>query len=95
MKISSAELFEVESLIENYKKIHNDLSSYESVLDSMEKGLIQKDKSQLSLIGTRIKESVIFLESERNREKRFYQNLKKKYGPGEFDIQTLEYKKTI
>lgn len=95
MKISSTELFEVKSLVENYKKIHHDLSAYENMLDSMEKGLIQKDAYQISLIGNRIKESVNFLESERNREKRFYQNLEKKYGPGEFNIQTFEYKKSI
>lgn len=95
MRISSTELFEVKSLVENYKKIHQDLSAYESMLDSMEKGLIQKDAYQISLIGNRIKESVNFLESERNREKRFYQNLEKKYGPGEFNIQTFEYKKSI
>ena len=95
MRISSTELFEVKSLVENYKKIHHDLSAYENMLDSMEKGLIQKDAYQISLIGNRIKESVNFLESERNREKRFYQNLEKKYGPGEFDIQTFEYKKSI
>jgi len=95
MKISSTELFEVKSLVENYKKIRQDLSAYESMLDSMEKGLIQKDAYQISLIGNRIKESVNFLESERNREKRFYQNLEKKYGPGEFNIQTFEYKKSI
>ena len=95
MRISSTELFEVKSLVENYKKIRQDLSAYESMLDSMEKGLIQKDAYQISLIGNRIKESVNFLESERNREKRFYQNLEKKYGPGEFNIQTFEYKKSI
>jgi len=77
MRISSTELFEVKSLVENYKKIRQDLSAYESMLDSMEKGLIQKDAYQIPLIGNRIKESVNFLESERNREKRFYQNLEK------------------
>lgn len=92
MKISGSELLEIKNLMESYKKIHRDLSAYEGVLDSMQKELIPKNESQISLIGNRIKESVNFLESERIREKKFYQKLEKKYGPGELDVMTFEYK---
>lgn len=58
----------------------------------MENGTIKKSNEEISLIGLKIKENISKLQQERAKEKDFFGFLEEKYGPGQFDVETFEYK---
>ncbi|MGI9143706.1 MAG: hypothetical protein ACR2IJ_11010 [Fluviibacter sp.] len=78
----------------NYGSIHESLNFYEKNLGLMENGTIEKSKDEISSIGLKIKESISKLQQERAKEKDFFGFLEQKYGPGQFDVETFEYKTT-
>lgn len=83
---------EIRSIINNYKSIHRELNSYEKNLENMTQGFEEKTEERISLIGNKIKECISKLEQERKTEKEFFLVIEEKYGPGEFDIETFQYK---
>ena len=58
----------------------------------MTKGVEEKTEDKISYMGVKIKECISKLEQERKTEKEFFLLIQEKYGPGEFDIETFEYK---
>lgn len=79
------------SLIQEYTKIHRNIDTYEDQLDQMEKGLSVRDRSGLDKLNLAIKTEVERLAVFRNVEIEFWGEIEKKYGPGEFDPDRLEY----
>lgn len=92
MKLSKTEISQIGSIMDNYRSIHENLNFYEKNLGLMENGTIKKSKEEISSLGTKIKESISKLQQERIKEKDFFKFLEQKYGPGQFDIETFEYK---
>ena len=82
----------IKSIIDNYRSIHQELNSYEKNLEKMTQGFEEKTEEKISSIGSKIKECILKLEQERKTEKEFFLVIQEKYGPGEFDIETFEYK---
>jgi hypothetical protein len=82
----------IRSIIENYRSIHKDLNSYEKNLENMVSGIEEKTEEKISSVGSKIKECISKLEQERKTEKEFFLFIQEKYGPGEFDIETFQYK---
>jgi hypothetical protein len=58
----------------------------------MTSGKEEKTESKISSMGIKIKECISKLEQERKTEKEFFLLIQEKYGPGEFDIETFQYK---
>ncbi len=82
----------IRSVINNYRSIHQELNSYEKALENMTSGKEEKTEEKISSVGSKIKECISRLEQERKMEKEFFLIIQEKYGPGEFDIETFEYK---
>jgi hypothetical protein len=82
----------IRSIIDNYRSIHQELSFYEKNLENMASGIEEKTEERISLIGSKIKEGILKLEQERKKEKELFLLIQEKYGPGEFDIETFQYK---
>jgi hypothetical protein len=76
MQLNLDEQLNIASLMGNYKKIHQEITSVENQLNEL-------IDLQHSLSDT--------LEQTRNEEKLFGEYLKQKYGPGKLDASTLEY----
>lgn len=79
------------SLIQEYTRIHKNIDTYESQLDKMERGLSIRDKSELDELNLKIQTEVERLGVFRNVEMEFWDEIEKKYGPGEFNPESLEY----
>jgi hypothetical protein len=90
--MNKQETEKIKSIINNYKSIHQELNSYEKRLENMSLGIEEKLEDEIFLVGSKIKKCIKKLEDERILERKFYSSLEKKYGPGELDINTLEYK---
>lgn len=82
----------IKSIVDNYRSIHQELSFYEKNLENMTSGKEEKTESKISSMGIKIKECISKLEQERKTEKEFFLIIQEKYGPGEFDIETFQYK---
>lgn len=93
MQLTDIEINQIRLIIDNYRSIHSDLDFYEKSLNAMEKKLTEKDPDAVYSLGTKIRESVSKLNQEREKEKDFFDFLNLKYGPGELDMDTLEYKR--
>lgn len=78
--------------MENFKKIHSELNHFEKVLESMEKKEIAKTPSLIAETRKKIEDCISRLYVEREKEKKLFSELEAKYGPGELDLNTLEYK---
>ena len=70
------EQIKISSLMDNYRKIHDDIDEVESKLNK----LIDKQNN--------LSEK---LDKARSEEKEFGEYLKQKYGPGKLNTSTLEY----
>jgi len=92
MQLTNVEINEIGLIIENYRSIHQELNSYEKDLENMTSGKEEKTEEKISSVGSKIKECISRLEQERKMEKEFFLIIQEKYGPGEFDIETFEYK---
>ena len=92
MRLSEIEIKEIGSIMSNYRSIHESLNFYEKNLALMENGTMKKSKEEISSLGLKIKESISKLQQERAKEKDFFGFLEQKYGPGQFDVETFEYK---
>ena len=89
--MNNIEKIELVSIIENYRIMHVELDSYEQDLHNIQSG---KSDKEISSIGEMIKNCINRLNSERRKEKDLLSDLEKKYGKGEIDLATLEYKTT-
>jgi len=89
--MNNIEKIELVGIIENYRIMHVELDSYEQHLHNIQSG---KSDQEISSIGEMIKNCINRLNSERNKEKNLLSDLEKKYGKGEIDLATLEYKTT-
>lgn len=92
MRLSEIEIKEIGSIMDNYRSIHEALNFYEKNLGLMENGTIKKSREEISSLGLKIKENISKLQQERAKEKDFFGFLEQKYGPGQFDVETFEYK---
>ena len=92
MKLTKTEITQIGSIMNNYRSIHESLNFYEKNLGLMESGTIKKSGEEISSLGLKIKESISKLQQERAKEKDFFGFLEQKYGPGQFDVETFEYK---
>jgi GTPase involved in cell partitioning and DNA repair len=90
--MNTLETQKIRSIIDNYKSIHQELNSYEKSLENMTKGVEEKTENKISSMSIKIKECISKLEQERKTEKEFFLLIQEKYGPGEFDIETFQYK---
>ena len=90
--MNKQETEKIKSIIDNYRSIHQELNSYEKNLENMTQGFEEKTEEKISSIGSKIKECISKLEQERKTEKEFFFIIQEKYGPGEFDIETFQYK---
>lgn len=93
MQLTDIEINQIRSIMGNYRSIHGDLDLYEKSLNSMENNLSEKDPDLVYSLGAKIRESISRLNQERVKEKDFFNLLNTKYGPGELDVDTLEYKR--
>ena len=89
--MNNIEKIELVGIIENYRIMHVELDSYEQHLHNIQSG---KSDQEISSIGEMIKNCINRLNSERDKEKNLLSDLEKKYGKGEIDLATLEYKTT-
>jgi hypothetical protein len=87
--MNNIEKIELIEIIENYRILHKELDSYEQDLHNIQSG---KSDKEISKVGGMIKDCINRLNSERNKEKDLLSDLEKKYGKGEIDLATLEYK---
>ena len=94
MKLTKIEIEQIGSIMNNYRSIHESLNFYEKNLGLMENGTMKKSKEEITSLGIKIKESISKLQQERAKEKDFFGFLEQKYGPGQFDVETFEYKTT-
>jgi lipopolysaccharide biosynthesis regulator YciM len=76
----------------NFRIIHAELNSYESTLNSMEKGIIEKTPELVKETGDKVRRCIERLQEEREKEKNLFKKIESKYGPGELDMNTFEYK---
>lgn len=90
--MNKVERDKITSIITNFKFIHQELNSYEKILENMSCNIVHNSEYEITSIGNKIKSCIQKLEEERIKEKEFYKFLEKKYGPGELNINTLEYK---
>jgi len=90
--MNTLETQKIRSIIDNYRLIHSDLNSYEKNLENMVIGIEEKTEEKIFSVGNKIKECISKLEKERKTEKEFFLHIQEKYGPGEFDIETFQYK---
>jgi hypothetical protein len=79
-------------IMNNFRIIHAELNSYESTLSSMEKGTIEKTPELVKETGDKVRRCIERLQEEREREKDLFKKMESKYGPGELDTNTFEYK---
>lgn len=86
---------QIKKMMDNYKNIHQELDHYQKILERMSSGVEEKNENTISIIRNKIEACIRRLENERISESNFYKSLKEKYGPGEFDTQTFEYKRSI
>jgi DNA polymerase/3'-5' exonuclease PolX len=89
--MNNIEKIELVGIIENYRIMHVELDTYEQDLHNIQSG---KSDQEISSIGEMIKNCINRLNSERRKEKDLLSDLEKKYGKGEIDLATLEYKTT-
>jgi len=94
MKLTKTEISQIGSIMNSYRSIHESLNFYEKNLVLMEKGNIEKSRDEITSLGIKIKDSISKLQQERAKEKDFFCFLEQKYGPGQFDTETFEYKTT-
>jgi len=80
------------ALIQEYTKIHSNIDYYEDQLDKLQSKLKTSDSEKIYEMEYDIKVEVERLATFRNVELEFWDEIEKKYGPGEFDSNTLEYK---
>ena len=80
--------------MDNFKIIHAELNSYESTLNAMERGTIEKTPELVKKTGDKIRRCIERLKDEREKEKTLFKIMESKYGPGELDMNTFEYKTT-
>jgi hypothetical protein len=95
MKMNKSEKEKIVLMVNNYRSIHDELNSYEKTLDRMTTNLEEKNEESIFSIRNGIKKCLDNLEFQRFEEKKFYDYLADKYGQGELDIATLEYKTKI
>ena len=82
----------VVALIQEYGKIHDNIDRYEDQLDKLESKLKVSDSGRLKELEFNLKTEVERLAIFRNVEIEFWGEIEKKYGPGDFDPEKLEYK---
>jgi hypothetical protein len=93
MKMSFKEIEKIKSIMTNYREIHDELSSYEKELDRMSENESEKNENRIIHLGNKIKSCIKSLNIQRTDEKSMYVELEKKYGPGQIDVKTFEYKR--
>jgi hypothetical protein len=94
MILSNSEIIEIKEIMKSYKDLHDSLNLYEKNLEEFSNSE-GKDPNRVLEIGSKIRSCINKLTEEREREFKFSQALKEKYGQGELDITTLEYKTKI
>lgn len=92
MILSNLEIIEIKEIMKSYKDLHDSLNLYEKKLDFFLNSE-RKDPNGVLELGSKIRSCINKLTEERERELKFSQSLEEKYGQGELDIATLEYKK--
>ena len=80
------------SLIQEYIKIHKNIDLLNEQLDLLENRLSIKDRGKLNTLEKNILLEIERLEIFRKVEMDFWSEIEKKYGPGVFDPNKLEYK---
>ena len=80
------------SLIQEYGKIHTNIDKYEDQLNRIESKLKISDSDKIKELEYVLKVEVERLGIFRNVEMEFWGEIEKKYGPGTFDPDSLEYK---
>ena len=94
MILSNLEIIEIKEIMRSYKDLHDSLNLYEKKLEFFLNSE-RKDPNGVLELGSKIRSCINKLTEERERESRFSQSLEEKYGQGELDIATLEYKTKI
>jgi hypothetical protein len=94
MILSNLEIIEIKEIMRSYKDLHDSLNLYEKKLEFFLNSE-RKDPNEVLELGSKIRSCINKLTEERERELRFSQSLEEKYGQGELDIATLEYKTKI
>ena len=77
--------------MKSYKDLHDSLNLYEKKLEGFSSSEDKNPEYVLEL-GSKIRNCISKLTEERERETNLSKKLESKYGPGELDIHTLEYK---
>lgn len=95
MKMSFSEIEKIKSIMNNYRDIHYELSSYEKDLDKISQKKFETDEILIIQLGNKIRSCVESLNVQRMEEKSMYLELEKKYGPGKIDVETFEYKRSL
>ncbi len=94
MILSNSEIIEIKEIMKSYKDLHDSLNLYEKKLEEFSNSE-GKDPNRVLEIGSKIRSCINKLTEEREREFKFSQALEEKYGHGELDLATLEYKTKI
>lgn len=79
------------ALIQEYGKIHDNIDKYEEQLDFLDSHLKVSDSGKIKELEYNLKVEVERLAIFRNVEIEFWGEMEKKYGPGDFNPDTLEY----
>jgi len=91
MILSNLEIVEITSIMKSYKELHDSLNFYEKKLEVFTSSG-EKDPVYILDLGSKIRNCISKLTEERQRENNLSKMLEEKYGPGDLDVNTLEYK---
>ncbi len=91
MILSNSEIVEITSIMKSYKELHDSLNLYEKKLEGFTSSG-EKDPAYILDLGSKIRNCISKLTEERERENNLSKMLEEKYGPGDLDVNTLEYK---
>lgn len=82
----------IKSIIKNYRSMRSELESYENILTEIENGNLKKEFNLIKETGDKIKSCIERLNKQREDERNFFYGIAEKYGPGDFNPVTFEYK---
>jgi hypothetical protein len=90
--MNSTEKSMVAFLIGEYGRCHQRLTDAERKIDELERRRNPADFSKVETLVLETQNQVALLEFYRGIEEDFWKEIRKKYGKGEFDPETFEYK---
>ena len=91
MELSQHEKIAIQTIMNTYRSIHDLLNYYENRLDEISNSE-DRNPHEILEIGGKIRSCINRLKKERERESLLFKKMERKYGAGDLDPVTLEYR---